>query len=137
MAIFYNGTNPALSRRRGIINHIALCSSQKNTWISPIETNRVTITPSSLHSGEVNLLVKMTDYLLCCTDSEEGSHFELDLHEQRLLKLTGYVLQCHQEGHNGAPQKWRLEGSHNGTTWNTLSEEVGDFFRDGKTANYF
>jgi len=39
------------------------------------------------------MLVKMTDYLLCCTDGEPQSSFEIDLHMQRLVKLTGYILQ--------------------------------------------
>ena len=78
----------------------------------------------------------MTDYLLCCTDDEEESHFEIDLREKRMLKLSGYVLQCHSGENNGAPLQWRLEGSHNGNTWNSLSEEFGNFFHK-RSVNYF
>jgi hypothetical protein len=136
VTILYDFTNPALSNRKGVINHIAQCSSYNNTWISPVESNRIQIIPSSIHSGDAGLLVKMTDYLLCCTDGEEKSHFEIDLREQRLLKVSGYVLQCHAEGNNGAPLHWELDGSHNGHSWSCLSEESGDFFRK-KPANFF
>ena len=121
---------------KGVISHIAQCSSHNNTWISPVESNQILIIPSSIHSGDVGLLVKMTDYLLCCTDSEEASHFEIDLRERRLLKLSGYVLQCHSNSNNGAPLQWKLEGSHNGSSWNSLSEESGNYFQR-KPANYF
>lgn len=136
VSILYDSSNPALSTRKGVINHIAQCISHNNAWVSPVESHRILIIPSSIHSGDVGLLVKMTDYLLCCTDSEQESHFEIDLREQRLLKLTGYVMQCHSDGNNGAPLQWKLEGSHNGRSWNSLSEESGTFFRT-RHANYF
>ena len=83
------------------------------------------------------MLVKMTDYLLCCTDCDPQSSFEIDLHKQRMVKLTGYMLQCHYQGRNGYPRGWKLEGSHNGSTWAVLSEEKGDFFQEGQYAKYF
>ena len=119
-----------------MFSHVGQCSSHNNTWISPVESGRILIIPSSIHSGDVGLLVKMTDYLLCCTDDERESHFEIDLHEQRLLKLSGYVMQCHSEGSNGAPLHWKLEGSHNGRSWSHLSEESGDYFSKNY-ANFF
>lgn len=132
----YDFTTPALSSRKGIFSYIAQCSSHNNTWVSPVESNLILIVPSSIHSGDTGLLVKMTDYLLCCTDSEPESHFEIDLCEQRLLKLSGYVLQCHPEGNNGAPIHWKLEGSSNGRSWSHLSEESGDHFTR-KNVNFF
>ena len=134
--VLYDECNPMKSRQNGIIGRIAICNKQ-NVWMSPIVSHQLTITSSSLHSGEVNMLVKMTDYLLCCTDGEPQSSFEIDLHMQRLVKLTGYILQCHSEGNNGYPKYWKLEGSHNGNTWAILSEESGDFFREGSYAQYF
>ena len=107
--------------------------------MSPIESQEITITPSSLHAGDVNMLVKMSEYLLCCTDREKQSSFEIDISMKRLIKLTGYVLQCHYEGNNGYPKQWKLEGSHNGNTWAVLSEESGDFFEKAASqcAQYF
>ena len=97
---------------------------------------KILIIPSSLHLGDPGLLVKMTDYRLCCTDNEKESNFEVDLREQRLLKLSGYVLQCHPEVSNGAPTHWALEGSHNGQSWTHLSEESGSYFSKS-TTRYF
>ncbi len=133
----YDVTRPVKSRQSGVLNRIAVRGNRQNMWVSPIESQKVTITPSSLHSGEVNMLVKITDYVLCCTDDEPRSSFEIDLHMQRLAKLTGYILQCHYHDNNGYPRHWRLEGSHNGQTWTELSEEKGDFFQEGHYAYYF
>lgn len=121
----------------GIITRIAVSGSQQSVWLSPVEARKITITPSSLCSGEVNNLVKFTDYVLCCTNDEPHSSLEIDLHMQRLAKLTGYTLQCHYHGRDGYPRHWRLEGSHNGQTWTELSEEEGDFFQEGHYAHYF
>lgn len=136
MDIPYDSANPAISSRRGVFDHIARCSSQYGQWVSPIETMKIIIVPSSLHKGDTDFLVKMTDYLLCCTNDEEESKFDVDLREQRLLKLTGYVLQWHPEGKNGAPVHWTMEGSQNGRTWSHLSEESGPYFRKQNT-HYF
>ena len=132
----FDTSNPLLSARQGVLNHIAQCSSPYGQWVSPVETMKILILPSSLHSGDTGLLVKMTDYLLCCTDDDEESKFDVDLCEQRLLKLSGYVLQCHPEGGNGAPVHWMLEGSQNGRTWSHLSEESGSYFKK-KNTHYF
>lgn len=136
MNILYDQSNTAWSIRSGVINHIARSTSPYGRWISPIVTTKITIVPSSLHSGDAENLMKMTEYLLCCTNDDEESKFDIDLCEQRLLRLSGYVLQCHPEGHNGAPVHWTMEGSHNGRTWSHLSEASGDYFCE-RNARYF
>ncbi|CAI8037002.1 hypothetical protein GBAR_LOCUS20712, partial [Geodia barretti] len=53
--IQYDPLNPATSSRRGVFDHIARCSNPHDQWVSPVDTMKIIIIPSSLHAGDTGL----------------------------------------------------------------------------------
>ncbi|XP_067022585.1 uncharacterized protein [Acropora muricata] len=111
----------------------------RNSW-SPTDSTQASITATRSSDGEgkaIDILENRVDReIVCGTMAERESWWCVDLTENYALYLTHYTLRHGLKTSFSHLLNWRLEGSHDGQSWETLRTHDNDRGLKGKDPYY-
>jgi len=113
----------------GIIYYIAT-KKGKQGWTNPHNAGLITVTSSSLESGQLATFVgngpqQGGNSSLYTNSSQTNAWFQIDLKDQK-AKVTHYTLRHGYTGGSYFPRTWQFQGSEDGSTWVTLKQHNND-----------
>lgn len=111
----------------GIIYYLASTQAAENWtngWVNPHATGIVTVSASSVGSGNVSMLVGRLPNSFYTANSA-GSWIQLDFGPSRTVRVDSYQLR-HSNFSSNYLRNWKLQGSMDGSTWTDLDVRSND-----------
>jgi hypothetical protein len=113
--------------QNGILYYLASTQAAENWcngWVHPHATGQVTVSASSINTGNVSMLVNRAQNVFS-TNNSAGSWVQLDFGASRTVRVDAYQLRNYNGGSN-LLRNWKIQGSNNGSTWTDLDARTSD-----------
>ena len=94
------------------------------TWSNPANTNRLTVSASSVESGTVESLTDRSDSTFY-SNINAGNWVQFSLGSSK-LKCNYYSIKTRNTSDGYFPRNWKLQGSNDGSSWDDLDIQVNN-----------